>query len=104
MLDIGFVLYEKGAEPGTLDANWVHSSLGIGTGKATGGPVSGFVGRYQILYFDQNGELMVERELDIQKDGAQYDLTWLHNGAVTSQGIGLEVAEGLAVGWRGIVD
>jgi hypothetical protein len=38
-----------------------------GTGQATGGPVTGFAGRYHIRYFDTKGHAIADRELDIQK-------------------------------------
>jgi hypothetical protein len=104
MIDIGFVLYKKGDEPGTLEAEWCHSYSGNGTGKATGGPPEGFVGRYQIRYFDDKGNVDGDCELDIQKDGDYYELSWIVNGEIADRGIGMEVAEGLAAGWRGVDD
>jgi hypothetical protein len=104
MTNIGFVLYKKGNKPGTLNAKWCHSYLGNGTGKATGGPAEGFVGRYHIRYFDDKGNVDADLELDIQKDGDYYKLSWINNGEITGRGIGIEVAEGLAAGWRGIDD
>ncbi|MCP4535909.1 MAG: hypothetical protein GY832_02085 [Chloroflexi bacterium] len=102
MIDVGCVLYKKGDELGTLDAQWVHSYLGNGTGKATGGPAEGFAGRYRIRYYDDKGDVQADRELDIQKDGDRYKLTWIDNGRVTGRGIGIEVSEGLAAGYRDV--
>ncbi|RPI74682.1 MAG: hypothetical protein EHM45_17780 [Desulfobacteraceae bacterium] len=99
MTDIGCVLYRKGAEPGTLTAQYCHSELGHGTGQATGGPLTGFAGRYRIRYFDDQGTEIADRELDIQKDGGSYRLRWIHNGAIRALGIGMETSEGLAAGW-----
>lgn len=104
MIDVGCVLYKKGDESGTLNAKWCHSYLGNGTGKATGGPAEGFVGRYHICYFDDKNNEIADCELDIQKDGDYYELVWMNKGEITGRGIGMEVAEGLAAGWRGIDD
>ena len=102
MINIGCVIYKKGDEPGTLKAVYCHSILGNGTGIATGGPAEGFAGRYQIRYFDENGNETAVRELDIQKKEAYYELDWINNGKITSKGIGMESAEGLVAGWRGV--
>lgn len=102
MTNIGYVLYKKGKEPGTLDAVWLHRETGNGTGKATGGPVDGFAGRYRMLYFDDKGNVNADRDLDIQKKGDYYELAWIDNGEITAVGIGMEVVEGLAAGWRDV--
>ena len=100
--NIGFVIYIKSDEPGTLDAKWCHSDYGHGTGIASGGPVEGFEGRYHIRYFDDKGNVQADRELDIRKDGDQYQILWINNGGITARGIGMETAEGLGVGYRDV--
>jgi len=102
MNNIGSVFYSKGDEPGTLNAKWCHSTKGIGTGFATGGPNEGYVGLYKITYFDNEGNLISERGLEIKKNGECYDVSWINNGIVTSKGIGIEVESGLVVGWFSI--
>ncbi|MCP4370993.1 MAG: hypothetical protein GY797_23195 [Deltaproteobacteria bacterium] len=102
MTNVGYVLYKKGDEPGTLIAKWCHSDYGNGTGIATGGPAEGFEGRYHIRYFDEKGNIQADRELDIQKDGDYYQLSWINNGEISGRGIGMENAEGLSVGYRDI--
>jgi len=102
MDNIGFVIYQKGEEPGTLNARWNHSALGNGTGIATDGPVEGFAGKYKICYFNEKGDLMAERQLDIQKFGENYKIKWLKDGVVSAEGLGMLVADGLAAGWRNI--
>lgn len=99
MIDVGCVVYKKGAEPGSLIAKYCHSELGHGTGQATGGPLQGFAGRYHIRYFDVQGVEIADRELDIQKDGDTYRLRWIHKGAIRAIGIGMETSEGLVAGW-----
>ncbi len=99
MTNVGYVLYKKGDEPGTLIAKWCHSDYGNGTGIATGGPAEGFEGRYHIRYFDEKGNIQADRELDIQKDGDYYQLSWINNGEISGRGIGMENAEGLSVGY-----
>ncbi len=107
MFNVGCVLYKKGDEPGTLNATWCHPYFGkgiLGTGKATGGPNEGYVGRYHIRYFDDKGNEIAGFELDIQKNGDYYELAWIDNGEVLDRGIGMEFSEGLVAGWRRIDD
>ncbi len=102
MIDVGCVLYKKGDEPGTLKAKWCHSSLGIGTGIATGGTAEGFAGHYRIRYFDDKGNEIADRELDIQKEADHFKLTWINNGVISARGIGMEIEAGLSAGWADI--
>ena len=102
MKNIGFVLYKKGTEPGTLIAQGHHLDFGRETGKATGGPTKGFEGRYTISYFDEKGNNTASRELNIQRKGNYYELSFLNKGEISAIGIGIEVKEGLAAGWRDI--
>ena len=104
MINVGCVLYTKSSEPGTLHAKWFHSDSGNGTGIATGGPAEGFAGRYHMRYFDDKGKVDADRELNIKKNGDYFELTWINNGEITGKGIGMEVSEGLAAGWRDIDD
>ncbi|MCB1663829.1 MAG: hypothetical protein KDI20_14600 [Pseudomonadales bacterium] len=107
MFNIGFVLYTPGDEPGSLNAKWCHPffSKGVyGTGKATGGPAQGYTGTYQIRYFDKGGAEVGGFELEIKKVGDYYELAWIDNGEIMDRGIGMEVAEGLAAGWRRVSD
>ena len=104
MKNIGFVLYEKGEKPGTLTAKWCHSEDGSGTGIATGGPATGFEGRYKIQYYDEKQNLQAQRDLDIQKMKGHYHISWINMGKITCNGIGMETAEGLAVGYRNITN
>lgn len=104
MKNIGFVLYIKGDEPGSLEAIWCHSNSGFGTGKATGGPMDGFVGDYHIRYFDEGGGLDGDLKLTIGRRGTFYELFWVQNGKITCVGMGMEIAEGLSVGWRMVDD
>jgi len=102
VIDIGFVFFKKGEKPGTLTAEWCHAVSGNGTGIATGGPAVGFVGNYNIRYFDINGNVDIDLELTIQKAGENYDLVWILDGEIVNRGIGKVIEGGLAVGWRGI--
>lgn len=107
-VNIGFVLYRPGDEPGTLDATWCHAWFGrndMGSGRATGGPADGFVGSYDVEYFDKNGKAVASFELRIRHGETDYyELEWLENGKLMDVGVGVEVAEGLAAGWRRIDD
>ena len=108
-LNIGFVLYTQSDTPGVLNARWNFANTYSGTGVATGGPTAGgFVGRYHVRYFLENGEFSDEYDLEIQRraPGDFYDVTWTTDGAVSASGVGMEVAggESLAVGWRRVAD
>ena len=104
-LNIGFVLYTKGTTPGTLYARWNYANIWSGPGIATGGPKeSGFAGKYHVRYFYENGEFSDEYDLEIKKTGDFYDVFWFVKGKVAAKGVGMEVENGLAVGWRRVTD
>ena len=104
-LNIGFVLYTKGSSPGTLYARWNYANTWSGPGIATGGPKeSGYAGNYHVRYFYENGEFSDEYDLEIKKTGDFYDVFWLVKGKVAAKGVGMEVENGLAVGWRRVTD
>ena len=104
-LNIGFVLYTKSNTPGTLFARWNYANASSGPGIATGGPKeSGYVGNYHVRYFYENGEFADEYDLVIEKSGDFYDVSWLIKGKVIHKGVGMEVENGLAVGWRRVTE
>ena len=103
-LNIGFVLYSKGDAPGTLKARWRYTTEYSGTGVATGGPAEGFAGHYHVRYFDENGKFSDEYDLVIENNGDFYTGSWLTNGKVSASGLGMKVDNGVAIGWRRIVD
>jgi len=102
--DIGFVLYTKSRSPGTLNARWMFTEKYRGPGIATGGPVDGYAGKYHVRYFYDSGEFSDEYDLIIEKNGDAYKVLWLVDGKVSAIGIGMEVDNGLAVGWRRVTD
>jgi len=102
--NIGFALYAMGERPGTLDARWSYENAYGGSGQATGGPEQGFAGRYHIRYFHENGEFSDEYDLQIERNGELYDVTWLVDGEVSAIGVGMAVGDRLAVGWRRVAD
>jgi len=102
--NIGFVLYTKSPAPGTLNARWMYSTKHSGPGIATGGPKTGFVGNYHVRYFYDSGEFSDEYDLVIDKTGDIYNVSWIANGKVQAIGVGMEVENGLAVGWRRVAD
>jgi hypothetical protein len=104
VLNIGVVLYTKGEAPGTLYARWNYANAYSGPGLATGGPKEGFAGRYHVRYFYDSGEFSDEYELVIEKTGDFYNVSWITAGKVSARGVGLEVENGLAVGWRRVAD
>ncbi len=103
-LNIGFVLYTKGTVPGTLNARWNYANVYSGKGVATGGPKVGFAGHYHVRYFYENGEFSDEYDLVVEKAGDFYNVSWITNGKVSARGVGMEVKNGLAVGWRRVAD
>jgi len=102
--NIGFVLYTKSYAPGTLDARWIYGKKYRGPGIATGGPRDGFAGQYHVRYFYENGEFSDEYDLVIKKTGDIYEVSWVTKGKVSAVGVGMEVENGLAVGWRRVDD
>ncbi len=103
-LNIGFVLYTKGDVPGTLNARWTYQNIYSGKGLATGGPKEGFAGHYHVRYYDEQGKFSDEYDLVIEKAGAFYNASWITDGKVSAGGVGMEVENGLAIGWRRVAD
>ena len=102
--NIGFVLYTKSHAPGTLNARWIYTDKYRGPGIATGGPKEGFAGRYHVRYFYENGEFSDEYDLVIERTGDIYKVSWITDGKISAVGVGMEVDNGLAVGWRRVGD
>ena len=102
--NIGFVLYTKSYAPGTLNARWMYGNAYSGPGIATGGPKEGFVGHYHVRYFYDSGEFSDEYDLVIEKTKDSYKASWITKGNVAAIGVGMEVENGLAIGWRRVAD
>ncbi len=102
--NIGFVLYTKSFSPGTLNARWMFTDKYRGPGIATGGPVVGYAGKYHVRYFYDSGEFSDEFDLVIEKNDDTYKVSWLVDGKLSAIGVGMEVENGLAVGWRRVTD
>jgi len=98
--DIGFVLYTRSDSPGTLNARWIYGEQYRGPGIATGGPRDGFAGEYHVRYFFENGDFSDEYDLVIARTGDIYKATWLIDGKTAAVGVGMEVENGLAIGWH----
>jgi hypothetical protein len=103
-INIGFVIYTPGKAPGTLDAIWGHQLKGSGTGTATGGTGRDYPGHYRIRYLYDDGSLFAEVDLDIERRGDHYDLSWSRDGILRSRGVGHLTAAGLVAGWRYVAD
>jgi hypothetical protein len=102
--NIGFVLYTKSYAPGTLNARWIYANAYSGPGIATGGPKEGFAGHYHVRYFYDSGEFSDEYDLVIEKTKDIYKASWITKGKVAAVGVGMEVENGLAIGWRRVAD
>src|SRR6478672_8910135 len=96
--NIGFVIYTKSLSPGTLNARWMYSTKYKGPGIATGGPKSGFAGRYHVRYFYDSGEFSDEYDLLIEMTDDVYKVSWIVKGKVQATGVGMEMESGLAIG------
>ncbi len=104
-LNVGFVLYTKSNTPGTLFARWNYANIWSGPGIATGGPKeNGFAGNYHVRYFYENGDFSDEYDLTIEKTGDFYNVLWIVKGKLLAKGVGMEVENSLAVGWRRVKD
>jgi hypothetical protein len=102
--NIGFVLYTKSYAPGTLNARCQYANQYSGPGIATGGPKEGFAGHYHVRYFYDSGEFSDEYDLVIERTRDAYKVSWLTEGKLSAVGVGMEVGNGLAVGWRRVAD
>jgi hypothetical protein len=102
--NIGFVVYAKSHAPGALIARWMYTDRYRGSGIATGGPREGYAGRYHVRYFYESGEFSDEYDLIIDKAGDAYKAYWLVDGTVLAYGVGMDLGNGLAVGWRRVAD
>lgn len=100
--NIGFVLYTKTTNPGTLIARWNYQNRYFGPGLATGGPDEGFEGTYHVRYFFEDGKFSDEYDLEIVQTGTFFDVIWRVDGEIKARGVGMLVEDGaaLAVGWR----
>jgi hypothetical protein len=104
LVNVGFVLYTKTDASGTLKARWNYANAYSGPGEATGGPEKGFAGRYHVRYFLESGEFSDEHDLVIEKTGDFYNVSWITGGKDSARGVGMEVENGLAVGWTRVAD
>jgi len=102
--NIGFVLYTKSHAPGTLNARWMLTDKYKGQGIATGGPAEGYAGKYHVRYFYDSGEFSDEYDLVIEKTEDVYRAFWLVDGETRAIGVGMEVENGLAIGWRRVTN
>lgn len=102
--NIGFVIYTRSFAPGTLNARWMFTDKYKGSGIATGGPGEGYAGRYHVRYFYDGGEFSDEYDLTIEKHGDVYKASWSVDGKIRAVGIGMDVGNGLAVGWRRVTE
>lgn len=102
--NIGFVLYTQSEAPGTLNARWMFGDRYRGPGLATGGPREGFAGTFHVRYFFENGEFSDEYDLEIIEAGDLYQAHWRVDGVLKATGVGMEVENGLAIGWRRVDD
>ena len=102
--NIGFVLYTKSYASGTLNARWMSTDKHRGPGIATGGPAEGYAGKYHVRYFYESGEFSDEYDLIIEKTEDVYRAFWLVDGETRAIGVGMEVDNGLAIGWRRVTN
>jgi len=70
-------------------------------GRATEARVAGHC---HVRYSYDSGEFSDECDLDIEKLADSYKVSWITNGKVRAVGVGMEVGNDLAVGWRRVTD
>ena len=99
MTNVGVVVYTRGKTQGSFYTKWSHSTNGSGTGRLTGGPLKGIAGTYKALYLDDQGKEKFSLDLNIQKQGDKYALTWTMNDEIVAVGIGNEVRSTLVAGY-----
>jgi hypothetical protein len=103
-VNVGYIIYSHGVEPGTLDVVWRHRLMGSGTGRAVGGVPNRYEGTYQITYCDEADNPVAQFDLEIEPHDGWVDLTWRSAGEVMSRGVGTETAVGLIAGFRRVAD
>ena len=57
-----------------------------------------------VRYFYDSGEFSDEYGLVIEKTKDGYKASWITKGKVDAIGVGMEVENGLAIGWRRVAD
>jgi hypothetical protein len=57
-----------------------------------------------VRYFYDSGEFSDEYDLVIEKSGDAYKVSWITHGKEAAVGVGMEVENGLAVGWRRVAE
>ena len=99
---VGLVFYRRGAQAGTLEADWVLNRPASGffkKGLATGGPKTGYAGSYLVTYFDDKGEPCNPYDLQIQSYGDVFHLSWSRGGETQYEGVGSLSHNMLVAGW-----
>jgi hypothetical protein len=103
MIDIGVVYYRIKPGENVISATWYTSRQNkkqLGTGVAKGDTSNGFPGNYVITYFTADGCETGTYDLEIEKTGDIYDLSYRKDGELIFVGVGIETSDGMAAGWR----
>ncbi len=103
MLDIGVGYYSINTTDNVIDAIWYTSRMEkkeAGTGIAKGDTSNGFPGNYIVTYFDPDGSESGTFDLQINKSGPVYDLSYSKNDELVFIGVGIETPDGMAIGYR----
>ncbi|MGI9303685.1 MAG: hypothetical protein ACR2RB_13445 [Gammaproteobacteria bacterium] len=97
---VGLVFYHI-RNDGTLPARWYHPSLRgkVGTGISTDGPIGQLAGTYKADYKTAADETFEPLQKQLSEDDGVYRLTWLKAESAIYEGVGMRVADHLAVGW-----
>ena len=87
-----------------LEAKWCYIKKGVlfsgtGIGIAKSIVENSFLGKYNIVYFDNEGMETSNYELLIEVFNGFYHLKWLNNNEVVFIGIGIEYNNMLFAGW-----
>jgi hypothetical protein len=97
---LGVALYTCHPES-TPTIQWSTAELAglVGTGTFTTPWPGTFEGEHQLVQYLPNGQLYAEWILAIHKVEAIYELSWRKGDSIHFKGLGLDMPQGLAVGW-----
>jgi hypothetical protein len=103
MMDIGVGYYRISPGGNAINAIWYSTRMDkkeIGTGLAKGDASHGFPGRYTVTYLRSDGSEAGTFDLEIEKNGSIYDLSYKRDGELLFVGVGIDTAGGMAIGYR----
>jgi hypothetical protein len=97
---LGIALY-KTRYGSSVSVSWSSPELQgeLGSGEFTSPFHGSFESEHQLIQFLPDGSLHGQWTLNIQKTGDVFAITWRKGETVHFTGLGLEIDDGIAVGW-----